>query len=379
MIAVIIPSHNQSNHIQNIIKSYEKQIVIPDILLFVFDRCTDDSVNILQTIDTKLNIKFIEKLDGENFSAGMTRDAGISYIEQFSPDVVIFTDGDCYPNETVVEDHYNNCITRSTPIVSCGRRMMQTENDIYEEDERMQTWAQGCSFVNSDRRVLLSTRVTLDSIFTYSCNLAFNWEAIKLCKRINKELTGISRVFNSEFDGTWGGEDNFVSNCLFRTGNYILMANYRSCVYHPWHVPNKYSPNNKNTWKKLDYSLYLSILFGTIEGPVTTVERNRSVVEPLRFSGVINNIHEVKCNSTAFNDLVDVYFFSRNFKISKPMIERPRKLLYEEKELIEKYDFSAFRKFYLTSTSIEENTDIEKYDFNRDRQNSNCSYCRLSK
>lgn len=375
MIAAIIPSHNQSKHIEKIIRSYENQTLRPDLLLFVFDRCVDDSVNIVSDIITDLNVQYVIKECGENFSAGMTRDYGLNKLDK-KYDVVIFTDGDCYPNETVVEDHFINCTIRSTPIVSCGRRVMQKEDGTDTEDERLNEWANGFSFVDRNHRVLLSTRTTLDSIFTYSCNLAFNYAAIELCRYINDVLSGSKRVFNPEFDGAWGGEDNFISDCIFRTGNYILMSHNRSFVYHSWHPTQPKLDNRFGLWKELSYRLYSEILVGNIKGPITKIERNRFVIEPLRFSGAINNIYSIENNDTGFSNIPDIYFFSRNVMFIRCKEDRPNNASYTEEELIVLYDRSAFRKFYLTSDSVYEDTDFEKYTFKRNK--GSCEYCSLN-
>lgn len=381
MIAVIVPSHNQSKHIENIIRSYEKQTLRPDLLLFVFDRCEDDSVNIIRNITSNLNVRYMEKKFGNNFSAGMTRDYGYDNLINYSDtnfDVVIFTDGDCYPNETVVEDHYFNCTLRDSPIVSCGRRMMQDRTGTFKEDERMDKWAQGYSFVNMNSRIISSTRTSIDSIFTYSCNLAFNIRALELCRKVNSTLSMNQRIFNSEFDGSWGGEDNFISDIMFRTGNFITLSDYRSCVYHYWHEPSIVEDNRRKIWKDLSYRLSNAIFNNIVHGPITIVERNRYVVEPMRFAGVINNIHHVIENPTIFESNIDLYFHSRNFRIIKPSVDRPRINMYDEDYLMKEYDFSAFRKFYLTSSEIIEDTDIENFDYERHHSVTACSYCNLN-
>ena len=376
MIAVIVPSHNQSHHIENIIRSYEKQTLRPDILLFVFDRCTDNSVDVISNIDTDLNVTYTIKSKGDNFSAGMTRDYGLSKLtDEYS--VVIFTDGDCYPNETVVEDHYSNCVIRSEPIVSCGRRMMEDVNGVYREDERMNVWASGFSFVPRNGRVLLSTRVTQESIFTYSCSLAFNKYAIELCRSINYKLSGERRVFNPEFDGNWGGEDNFISDCLFRTGYWITLTDYRSYVKHPYHKPSDVKDDRSLIWKMLSKRLKDLIVCGEIDGPITIVERCRHIVEPLRFGGILNNIYSVQTTSH-YNNYADLYFHSRNFVIIPPKEDRRIGKKLSELEYDRMYDESAYIKHYLTSTDIVTDSDLTDHKYPRNDSDI-CSYCKLAK
>lgn len=376
MIAVIVPSHNQGTHIENIVRSYENQTLRPDILLFVFDRCSDNSVDIISNIITDLNVSYTVKTKGDNFSAGMTRDYGLSKLsEEYS--VIIFTDGDCYPNETVVEDHYLNCTIRSEPIVSCGRRMMQDVSGTYHEDERMNVWANGFSFVPRNGRVLLSTRVTQESIFTYSCSLAFNKYAIELCKDINYKLSGERRVFNPEFDGNWGGEDNFISDCLFRAGYWITLTDYRSYVKHPYHKPSDVKDDRSLIWKMLSKRLKDLILSGEIEGQVTIAERCRHLVEPLRFGGILNNIFSVTTDML-YTNYADLYFHSRNFVIIPPKEDRRIGKKISEIEYSRLYDLSAYRKHYLISTGVETDDDVSGHVYPR-KDLDGCLYCKLAK
>ena len=85
-------------------------------------------------------------------------------------------------------------------------------------------------------RIIISNQLSLNTIFTYSCNLAFNKSAIELCKDVNSKLSNDKdRVFNSMFDGKWGGEDNLISHILYRTGGWILMCDNKSWVEHIYH------------------------------------------------------------------------------------------------------------------------------------------------
>ena len=368
MIIAIIPTHNQQKHIENIIRSYEKQTLRPDLLLFVLDRCSDNSEYILKNISSDLNVSYTIKDCGENFSAGMTRDFGVDKIleseEYKNYDMILFTDGDCYPNETVVEDHWYNCSLRKEPIVSCGMRLKQNEKGEYQDDERNGRWAEGQTFVNRNGRVIISRALSLDNILTYSCNLAFNHSAIDLCKNINLQLSGIERVFNPEFDGEWGGEDNFISDCLFRTGNWITLTDKRSFVKHDWHPESFRNMNRITLWKSLSERLSSFIINGIIKGPVSHIEKCRFYSHPLFLGGPINNIKNVLSCDFKYSDVAEVFFYSRNIEYHNTDIE-VRMSRRKEEELFKLYEISAFRKMYLTPTDIIEDSNLDEYEFCR--------------
>lgn len=373
MNVVIVPSHNQSSNISKIIKGYEKQTILPDLVLFVFDRCSDNSRQEFLRQKTKLNVKCLIKTTGENFSAGMTRDFGIDYVIKNFPEykTIIFTDGDCIPSEKLIELHVN-CLAQSTsPAVSCGRRIMIEKDGRETEDERIENmWGNQYSFADRNARILLSNRVTLDSIFTYSCNLAFNKTAIKLCKKINKLISNSDRVFNPEFDGSWGGEDNFISDCLFRTGNNILLTSKDCYVKHIWHEES-YRIGleiKKQILKRLTEALKQLIIVGDIVGDYAVFEKNRNISVPTGFrSQELNNIKRIQKEEEGISQIISNIDFPidhpDNILFSKYILSRNRVIVnatdnYGKKQddsyaIDVMYDFLTFSKFYLVNDKIE--------------------------
>lgn len=294
----------------------------PDVLLFVFDRCADNSVEIISNIVTDLQVTYVVKTIGENFSAGMTRDYGLDALdksEEFnSYDVVLFTDGDCIPSEDLIKHHLDNLSRTDKHSVSCGPRTMQDEFGNDKLDERFD-WADGCGFTNRNARLIVSKKLTVDSILTYSCNLAFNKAAIDICRQINKELSNSARVFNPEFDGSWGGEDNFISHCIFKTNGNILLTCKDAVVYHPYHVESDKKNVNEKTiiLRELTRRLTNVIDDRTICGEISEIEQFR----PISYSGftdIIKNIKTITKVNLPTTDAIDPvvfdYMMARNTK-----------------------------------------------------------------
>lgn len=385
MNIVIVPSHNQSKNIEKIVKGYEKQSLLPDLVLFVFDRCTDDSRIRFLKLNSKINVQCIIKTEGSNFSAGMTRDFGISYVLENYPNYknIIFTDGDCVPSENLVNLHVECLKNSSKPALSCGRRIMIDKNNVATDDERiLNKFIAEYSFTDKNSRLLISNSVTLDSILTYSCNLAFNKTAIDLCKRINNILSNSDRVFNPEFDGSWGGEDNFISDCLFRTGNNILLTSKDCYVEHIWH---EYSEKNDiqtkiKIIKRLSNELKRNIIIGDLPGDYTVFEKNRNISLPQNFNNyVLNNIkciQKEECGLDIINKLnfksddeytkiVAKYVISRNRVIVNASKDNPK--MSDNDDLIQSiFDYISFSKFYLINDEIV--YDDDKYDWARNEQ-----------
>lgn len=323
MKIVIIPSHNQVKHIKSIIENYEKQTLLPDLLLFVLDRCEDNSEEVLKSTVCKLRIEYIIKETGENFSAGLTRDFGVDYIQKNYPEyeMIIFTDGDCIPSNKLVELHYENINQSNKSIVSCGMRNKQKESGEWEEDERLSPlWINEFSFTDKNSRLIVSNPLALDNIFTYSCNFAFNKNAIELCQNINYKLSKSTRVFNPEFDGSWGGEDSFISHCLYRTGNYILLTSKDCYVNHFWHeeVSKKNNSKKKMLQNLLSKRLERLILDNEIEAPIQTVRKSHHIS-----FGMFDEKNEIK-NTIEVDGINDVLSFYIEHIIEKYYLEKIR-------------------------------------------------------
>jgi hypothetical protein len=273
MNIVIVPSHNQAEHIPKIISAYSNQTILPDLLLFVLDRYSE---KIQEIFSKKILVKYITKTTGENFSAGLTRDFGVSFVQENYPDynTIIFSDGDCIPSEKFLERHLEN-LNQNFPIVSCGKRFKQDIDGKFQDDERCdRKWVNEYSFTNKNGRMIVANYLTLETIFTYSCNLGFNKLSVELCQSVNEKLGSGKRVFNSYFDGSWGGEDNFISHILYRCGGYILLTSEDCFVNHFYHLEQKKNHIEKNKkLKELSKKLEAMVLSGVFEGPIQNVKK----------------------------------------------------------------------------------------------------------
>lgn len=383
MKIVIIPSHNQSKHIKPIIENYEKQTLLPDLLLFVLDRCEDDSEEVIKSTVCKLRIGYVIKEVGKNFSAGLTRDFGVDYVQKNYPEyeMIVFTDGDCIPSEKLVELHYENICQSKNSVVSCGARNKQTFSGEWESDERLShLWINEFSFGDRNSRLIVSNALTLDNIFTYSCNFAFNKNAIELCQNINSKLSNSKRVFNPEFDGSWGGEDSFISHCLYRTGNYILMTSKDCYVDHFWH---KESPK-KDNWKKkllqqqLSKRLEKLVLENVIEGPIQTVRKayfisygsydeNNEIKITVDVDGldsVLSFYIEHVCDKYSLENYRTTfkYFLTNNVRVN---VSGGSMCRVSDVDISKYKQMLGYMKFYLNKDNIEFVDDVDKFNLIR--------------
>lgn len=377
MNVVIIPSHNQGKHIEKIIRAYEKQTILPNLVLFVFDRCVDDSLEVILKIETFLNLKWVVKTVGDNFSAGMTRDFGIDYVQSNFPEysTIIFTDGDSTPSEKLLEKHVENCASKY-PVVSCGKRFKETISGTWEEDERLdESWTNQFTFTQRNGRLILSNALTLDNIFTYSCNFAFNKLAIEACQNINEVLSNSKRVFNKSFDGSWGSEDNFISHCIFRIGGCVLLTDHECFVNHFYHEEQPRNQKLKRAiLQDLSKKLERSILNGLIDGPIQIVKKHfqisfgngdyindiKNLVDVEKIDCRVLNIIDHVCNKYKLEDFKNVFkwFLTNNCRESFSQ-ELPKNV--DGYDIAKYKEMLGYMKFYLKDDEIIFEDDLEHF------------------
>lgn len=243
-VSWVVPIHNQSKNIPRIMYGFASQTRMPDSMVFVTDKCTDNSFDMLKVHAVNLCSRGVKvTITGTDpkrgFGAGMTRDTGLLVAEsEYDPDLVVFTDGDCIPEPNLVESHIEAHNSLSGPVVCCGARTDIEEDGSVSADPRLRNeYNKNKVFSPTTTRYVINPDVIVSSWACWSCNMSVNKAAIARCRDINSFLAGSeqSRVFSPVFDGRWGGEDGFVAMSLFYSGGHVLMLKPDAYVTHIWH------------------------------------------------------------------------------------------------------------------------------------------------
>ena len=210
-VALIIPLHNQLENWPKIVKGIENQTIVPDRVIAVLDRPSDDDEMSQYMIDTKLNITYpVQRESKENkdkFMAPHNRNVGIQSAIKDDCDIFIFIDGDCIPQNKLIESHINK-LKYGIPVLSVGRR----RESIYRWQDRREYVPElsHLGLFPEDGLLINNTELLKNSLIVWSCNMALNLSAVKLLKRLNRKYFNRSEVFSSDFNGSWGGEDAYL-------------------------------------------------------------------------------------------------------------------------------------------------------------------------
>jgi uncharacterized protein YeeX (DUF496 family) len=177
------------------------------------------------------------------------------------------------------------------------------------------------------------------------------------------------------FDGTWGGEDNFISHSIFRTGGYILMCSDDCFVNHFYHEDSPRDNRKKSQiLKNLSRRLEQHILRNDIEGPIQNIKKGfhiyfgendyknelKNIVDIQNIDQEILNIVEWICLEYGYVSWKTIwkFFLTRNCKF---FVEDGSVSNFSD------YDISFFKellgyvKIYLKDDKLEFVDDVSKF------------------
>lgn len=246
MISVITLVHNQASNLPIILEAYEIQTLQPYVYIFVLDRCTDESENIIKMFSNKHNTEIINNNNGLDFQAGYCRDLGLLRAKTN----VLFLDGDCIPTPELFYEVDKELNSNEPKIVISKRKNRNKDNVTYIVDSRESTpWYKNWIFGEYNTLVehLELSRIRM---LTWSCSLGLNMNAISIIKEINSKIGYQDRLFPTIFDGMWGGEDDHIGHVAMFMCIKIIGLSINHYVTHIWH-------ESKNNEKYMNNSLYV--------------------------------------------------------------------------------------------------------------------------
>ena len=301
MFSVITLIHNQAKNLPIVLRAYEEQSVQPSEYIFVLDRCSDESEEILLRFSKNNPAKIIKNENGSNFLAGYCRDLGLSVTEGD----VLFLDGDCAPGKDVF-NQASLTMSSEEPVISIIKRINQKEDgDGYDPDARESTpWYKGWIF-NDLTTVVEHKELSRLRMLTWSCSFFLNRLAINKIKEINKELGLGARLFPAIFDGKWGGEDDHIGHVAMFTDMRIVAISSKHYVTHIWHPPrtsSEYEGSSRETYNKLkEYAAFYN-LPGL---PYSKIDMSKHVSEYMQNNYGVPDMKEVLNISSSCSEPLD--------------------------------------------------------------------------
>jgi len=228
--------HNQEKNLAQLLDSYSSQSIKPNNFIFVLDRCTDDSENMINDFSNKYNTTIIKNENGSDFMAGYCRDLAYSTFNNLP---VIFLDGDCIPSPDLFHQFALEFERNKNGIVIGSRRLEDNNGHIDEDRRVIIPWVKGLIFNDDKNLDITNLFFAKNGLLTISCCLGITPSSANIISNINEKITGNRRIFSSSFDGRYGGEDDIVGLIAMFYNIQISSIATKHHVLHKWHESRK--------------------------------------------------------------------------------------------------------------------------------------------
>ncbi len=272
--ALFILMYRQSQYIDEMVAAVNAQTVVPGVLYICLDRPTvtekKKTEEAMKAYNGEYRVLSMDNLpdymgnpntyEGETwFLAGFRRNQAIDIAIKENPELkgFVFIDGDCIPENGLVEEH-GKYLKKSLPMICIGRRR---EDKHGGKDQReLARPLEPYRFFAFDTQVLTESYLFESSSVVWSCNVSFNRRSINALKIFNKKYYGRDEVFSSEFNGTWGGEDTFLGlEARLCSIPVVLVSGEKSGVWHKNHPRPERKYGTDSSQRLLD-SVYRALL-----------------------------------------------------------------------------------------------------------------------
>ena len=225
--AVIISTYNNPDYLRHVLDGYLQQSVMPDEVIIADDGSTEETARVIleHPLRSRTKMQHVWHED-RGFRLAAIRNKAVMSTNS---DYLIFSDGDCVPEQRFVEDH--NKLRRNGHFVT-GKRILIGPN-------ASQTY--NSTVLSGLFRLWLSGElkgvhhlIHLPRLFWQSsalggirgCNLAM----------FRTDLMAVNG-YNESFNG-WGREDSELVLRLFNRGLKRIVPPFAAIVFHLWHREN---------------------------------------------------------------------------------------------------------------------------------------------
>jgi hypothetical protein len=244
--SLIITYHNQLDNWSNILKGISNQLTMPDYVFLIADRVSDSDMLDINSINAECDFSdiirvipihhdpiYVGRPSKQSFHCAHIRNIGTDEALKVDSDVICYIDGDCVPQRSLISSHIDVC-TKNIPIITSGRKRerkygWKDRRETLSNLHRLDIFREGGVIFNSPD--LFTSQYVING-----SNFAINTKAIKLIKRFNLKYYSRDELFNSLFNGDWGGEDGFLAITAYQCRVIIAtISNKSSGVEHVDH------------------------------------------------------------------------------------------------------------------------------------------------
>lgn len=220
-VALIIPLHDQAIYWEKILRGIKSQTRLPDAIYIVVDRphldripdCVTHICNLNSSISIDVKMlridtpPIIQRNADKLFLAGYARNIGLQEAIKDGCDCFVFIDGDCIPQKELIRSHEILC-SYDLPVISIGRRRETKYRGL--DSREHQPNLTHLNLFGRTGTLINNPDLIKQCLIVWSCNIGLNLKAVSIIQKFNKKYYEREELFNSDFNGAWGGEDSFL-------------------------------------------------------------------------------------------------------------------------------------------------------------------------
>lgn len=233
MLLVAIPCH-KLDHLVELVASIQAGTSKPERIVIGFDRIPVPDW--LHTTYPEIEIVNIDSEIPSSFRAGFVRNKLYQYVKastcgSFS---LLYLDCDVVVSKFLVEDH-RDALNTDGPVISMARRTRDVD-DSAAYDRRDDVKNKVCRRIFGDSTVAMHVPLCFDKAsHCQSHNLGFTSQMLARVERLYNYFGYTDTIFDPNFDGSWGGEDDLLGYVVSRCFGVTKYLHERSYVRHRKH------------------------------------------------------------------------------------------------------------------------------------------------
>jgi glycosyltransferase involved in cell wall biosynthesis len=227
-ISLIIVTWNRPKALSLILKSIEKQKVLPDEVIIADDGSGKDTEQTILNFQKSFPVPLLHVWqEDRGFRAAAIRNRAIKFS---SGDYLIFSDGDLFFHPEFIRDFKRNA--------KPGEALIGSRVFLKEQASKQRILKQNCKPVFP----LVSSEIGTNRLNTIRFPLIYKFlQPLNYSPKLRGGLLGVSRKnilavngWNEKFTG-WGLEDTELVARLFNNGVVFRKIKFQAVAYHLWH------------------------------------------------------------------------------------------------------------------------------------------------
>ena len=111
-VAILVPAHNESQHILPTLRCLQMQVQAGDRLLVIADNCNDDTAKLARECGAEVIERQNDSLRGKGYALAF----GVDALRNCPPEVLIVVDADCTVSEGGIHALAQRCVQTNCPV-----------------------------------------------------------------------------------------------------------------------------------------------------------------------------------------------------------------------------------------------------------------------